>query len=715
MISLPQMHSGLMKTKSILRTVMAGLFGTTFGLALPDQAPAQTSYPMITSTYPVAVSRGTTSEVTTEGKQDFSGAYRTFFSGEGVSAEVVQEEKPGEKDKKSKLNPNKVKLRVTVDGDAPLGVRDFRVVTPQGVSSIGQLVVVDGPTTLEADQNDSPETAQELSLPVHVNGRLEKGEDVDYFRFHVEAGDAATFHVLCKRLQDRIHDLQKHADPMLVLSDASGGELASANNYYGADPLLHYRFEHAGEYLLHLRDVRYAGNGNWSYVLSISKSPYVLNLFPPAAVQGQTVELTPVGFNLGESATTSLTIPDDWPPGLRFVQIDTPGGKSNPVPLLISELPAHRATGSNTTIETAQPITLPAGISGRLAEANDVHVFAFDAKKSDRLTFELTAQALLAPLDGFLELYGPDGKPIANNDDADGKDARLDWTAPGDGTYYLSVRDLHWRGGETFIYHLSARAAEPDFSLQCDSDKAMIGPGSSTTWYVKVDRKNGFNGPVSVHVEGLPAGVTAPEVTIPEKMSQVAFVLSAAWDAPVGAANVRVVGTATAQSPDGSEKRIERVAEPLEEIYIPGGGRGNLPVLLHTVAVTQRSDLITLEPSRRTVSLKPGESVRIDVNIKRHARYTKPITLDVRLRHLGRVYGDPLPPGVSMDDSASKTLLGAGETRGHIVLKATDKAAAIKDVPISILGNVSVNFVVKISYSTPPILVTVEPKDKKAE
>ena len=43
---------------------------------------------------------------------------------------------------------------------------------------------------------------------------------MDYFRFRAEAGQTFTFEVHLRRLQDRIHDLQKHADPMLTLFDA---------------------------------------------------------------------------------------------------------------------------------------------------------------------------------------------------------------------------------------------------------------------------------------------------------------------------------------------------------------------------------------------------------------------------------------------------------------------------------------------------------------
>ena len=60
----------------------------------------------------------------------------------------------------------------------------------------------------------------------------------------------------------------------------------------------------------------------------------------------------------------------------------------------------------------------------------------------------------------------------------------------------------------------------------------MIGPGSSTAWYVHVARSNGFAGPVHVEVHGLPKGVTINPLTIPPAMTQGLLVLTAAPDAP---------------------------------------------------------------------------------------------------------------------------------------------------------------------------------------
>src|SRR6185295_4159874 len=108
----------------------------------------------------------------------------------------------------------------------------------------------------------------------------------------------------------------------------------------------------------------------------------------------------------------------------------------------------------------------------------------------------------------------------------------------------------------------------------------------------------------------------------------------------------------------------------------------------------------------KEISLKPGEEVKLDVTITRRPDYDKSVSLDVMLRHLGSIYGNPLPPGVTIDDNKSKTLIGTGN-QGHIILKAAANAAPIESVPISVLAHVSVNFVVKISYSSPVIPLSI--------
>ena len=46
------------------------------------------------------------------------------------------------------------------------------------------------------------------------------------------------------------------------------------------------------------------------------------------------------------------------------------------------------------------------------------------------------------------------------------------------------------------------------------------------------------------------------------------------------------------------------------------------------------------------------------------------MTLDPKFDHLGRIFGDTLPPGVDIDGKASKTLLTGTETRGYLTFRA---------------------------------------------
>jgi hypothetical protein len=665
--------------------------------SLTSRASAQTSYPMVTHVTPVAVQRGRTSEVTVEGQMNFAGAYKVLFEGAGVSAEVVPDATPPKPPVRS------VKLRLTVAADAAPGVREFRIATSHGVSSVGQFLVVEDPVVQESGDNNTPAKANPISPPCVVCGRFEAAEDVDCFKFHAEAGQTFTFEVHCARLQDKIHDLQKHADPMLTLYDADGRELAANDDFYFADPLLTYTFAKGGDYVIQVRDSKYDGDPRWVYALSVTDRPYVSHVYPMAANPGQAVSVEPVGSARLLKPRLTLTAPATA--GIHEVPFDIDGKKTNPTALIVSPLPQVLEQEPNDTPEQAQRIAVPCGVNGRIGARRDLDHFVFAATKGKAVRFEVKARrfgtALRSSLDSVLDVMTPKGQVLATNDDAVGKDAALVFTPPADGDYVVRLRDLNSKGGDTFVYYLECDWARPDFALRCDCDKAMIGPGSSTAWYVHVTRLNGFDGPVRIDVKGLPKGVTASGLTIPATMTQGLLVLTAAGDAPRDVADVQVVGTATA----GGET-LARRATPNEEIYLPGGGRGRFDVKLHTVAVTEPSDILKVEVSPSMVTLKPGGEVRLDVTVHRRPDYDKGVSLDVMLRHLGTIYGNPLPPGVTIDEAKSKTLLGTA-SQGHIVLKAAPNAAPVENVPVSVLAHVSVNFVVKVSYSSPAIPLTV--------
>src|SRR5262249_54274415 len=474
-----------------------------------------------------------------------------------------------------------------------------------GISSVGQLVIVDDPVVLEGGANNTPAQATSITLPCVVAGRIEVVEDVDYFKFQAEAGQTVTFELFCARLQDKIHDLQKHAKPMLTLFDAEGRELAANDTFFFADPLLSHTIAKTGTYYLQVRESTYDGDARWAYALAATNRPYVSHVYPMAGNPGKEIEVEPIGSARLKSPKVKLMPPLEL--GVQQVQIDVDGGKTNPATFIVSALPQVMEQEPNDTPEKATRITLPAGINGRIDKKRDLDHYIFKAEKGKTIQFEVKARRfgtlLNSSVHAVVELMNTKGAVLAVGDDSHGKEPLLAFTPPADGDYVLRVRDLNSKGGDSFVYYIEAPHARPDFTLKCDPDKAMIGPGSSAAWYVQVNRTSGFAGPVQIEVKGLPKEVTASPLTIPPEMTQGVIVLTALPNATHAAANVEVIGTAKIKMSDGKEETVTRIVQPTQEIYFPGGGRGLFDVNLHTVAVTDPSDILKVEVSQTKLTL----------------------------------------------------------------------------------------------------------------
>jgi hypothetical protein len=702
---------------------LAGVLCVSFSVAV-SCAFAQNSYPMLMSLKPLAVQVGATTECEVSARYNLFGAYQVFVSGSGVTGEVVPQETKPDADKPStgpmdkKPEVPKIKVRFTAAADAVPGTRSFRLATPQGASTVGTLVAVRDAIVYESGANDVQSSAQAVTLPAALCGAFEKAEDVDYFKFTVPENSASTFHVWSSRCQNKIHDLQNHSDPILALRNAGGTVLATSDNYFFADPLLHYHFATAGEYFLEIRDVRYQGNGDWQYVIEANNRPFVTNVFPPRVTPGTATRLELVGFNLPSDPTALVTLPSDMPDGLDWINLPLAGASANAAPVVVSRLPETiEFAAENNTAASAQPISLPSGVGGRIAEDGDIDCYQFECKKGDRFTFEIVARRDQSMLDPVLRVLNEQGGALVENDDLNtGRFIHADsllenWTAPADGKYVVEVHDLHLRGGPQFVYFLGVTKSEPCFVLDCDSDKTLLSPGTAGVIFVRAYRKNGFSGEVQLAVEGLPPGVTASCGRILESGRDGCIVLAAAADAPRGAANIKIVGTATVPVADPSQpsRQIVAVAEPLQEIYMPGGGRHHYPVDMHTVSVGDVMDLKSVKLSTNTVSLKPGGSQKIDVAIERREGFKGNVTLDVTYQHLGSIYGDSLPPGVKIDEKQSQTLLSGEQSQGYITLSATADAKPVENQQIAIMANVSINFVMKYTYAGEPLKVTISP------
>ena len=668
---------------------------------------------MLMSLKPVAAPAGQTSEHIIKSRYSMRGAYQVLVTGAGVRGEIVHPEvTDADQDEPPILK--EMKVRFTVDGDAQPGVRDFRIATPRGASTVGQLVIVRESVVSENGDNNSQDEAQPVTLPATLCGAIERNEDVDYFKFQAEEGQALSFHVRSQRLQDRIHDLRQHIDPILTLRNASGAALVASDNYFHGDPFIYYAFQQTGEYYLEIRDVRYQGNEYWEYSIETSSQPFVTNVYPMGLARGQSAKVQLVGYKLTQKdAFLNVAHRDAIGPQSRRLL----GAASNPAPLVISELPvfAEERDQDNDTPAGAQRLALPAGINGRIERQSDIDCFAFPAMKGERYSFEVIARRHQSGLDSHLRILAADGKQLALNDDLQlgvrsSADSVIEnWAAPADGTYVIELRDLHLRGGDEFVYFIRATRSQPYFELYLDTDKTQLAAGTAGVIFARIVRKNGFEGEVQLHVEGLPAGVqaTAGRVLV-GKSGDGCLVLESPADAQPCAANITVRGTATCALANGQTRELSAVATPYQETYQPGGGRGLWPVQLHTVAIGEPSDIRCVKLSEYDLRLQPGESKKIDVVIERAAEFDKNVTLDVTYNHLNRIYGSSLPSGVSLDKQKSKTLLTGTTTAGYLTLTAAKDAPPVERQVVPVMANVSLNFVMKATYAAQPLTITVE-------
>jgi hypothetical protein len=683
---------------------------------MPRFLAAETAYPMLMSSKPVAVQVGTSAEIIVSSRYTMAGAYQVLVTGKGVKATVEPREAKSADPKKPL---EKVKLTVTAAKDALPGVRDFRIATPQGVSTVGQIVVVRDPVIAEAAGNDTAAKAQEIKLPAVICGAIEKNEDVDYFRFHAEAGQFLSFRCRCARLEDRIHDLQTHADPILTLRRADGGTLALGDNrLYLADPSLAYHFNETGNYLLELRDIRFQGNAFWEYCLEINDRPLVENVYPLAVSSGKREKLEAAGELLSTESEIQWTAPK-LPPGIHFVELPLASGVSNPVPVIVSDLPLVReTTAANDSVAAAQVVSVPSGINGRIEHEGDLDCFAFEAKKGDVVSMEVVARRVQSGLDPTIRVLDEKGKQLAANDDLKlGKRTYSDswlenWMAPADGKYVLEIRDVHLRGGELYPYFIKLTRSQPYFELYLDSDKTQVTPGGSAALFVRIDRKNGFTGEVQLAVDGMPSDISASCGKIAaEKGQDGCVVFHADADANLQAANLRVTGTAVHPLADGKLVMLAADAISYQETYLPGGGRGHWPVATHTLAVSDPADIRGVSLSTYDIVLKPGESKKIEVTIDRAPGFSANVTLDMLMRHLNTSYANTLPPGVTLNDKDAKSLLSGSTTKGYLTLTAAKDAAPCEEQQAVVVAHVALNFVMKWTYASQPVTVRVLPKD----
>jgi hypothetical protein len=646
--------------------------------ALCDTALAQVAVgsqlpsPRLFTVTPSGAKAGTTIEMTFAGS-DLDDPQALLFTHAGIKAEPIIPPLPPPPKPDPKKDPKKpappppprppvTKFKVTIGADVPIGFYDVRLANKWGVSNPRTFVVGELKEVGEKEPNNDIDQAQRVEIGTTISGTIANAVDVDYTVFSGKKGRRLLISCTSGSMDSRLN-------PELRLFDSAGRQLAYHRPALGGDALIDAALPDDGDYYIRLCQFTYtAGSPEFFYRLNISTGPWIDAIVPPMVEPGKATELTIYGRNLPggkpdaaatmdgrplEKISATVTAPKD-PLALQrlgfsgFIspvtgmmdgfeyRLKSPGGMSNPFLLTFAQAPVVLEKDNNDTPESAQEVTLPVEIAGRIDKRGDRDWFSFSAKKGDVYMIEVYSHRLGAPTDMYFSLRNPATK--AELVQLDDMPAPLStklfynltrdppayrFVVPADGKYQLLVGS-HLADNQAephHFYRLRIAREAPDFRVvvmapdEYRPDSCVLGQGGNRNYSVFVDRRDNFKGEVALSVEGLPTGVTCPAQVVGSNLKKANLVVSAAMNAPAWTGEIKVRGTAVING-----VKVVREARSASIVW-PVQPQQNIPTLTRldrslVLAVRDKAPYsLTVSADKTTIT--HGDKVKVKLALNR--------------------------------------------------------------------------------------------------
>jgi hypothetical protein len=450
------------------------------------------------------------------------------------------------------------RLKVTVAPETPLGVYPIRVKTDGGLSNLMLLAVGQVPQAAEKEDNGSFEAAQAIDLPVVVEGQV-AGSDVDCFKFRGKKGQRILVDAACARIGSGV-------DPTLRLSTAGRSFVAANEDAPGlqGDARLVATLPEDGEYVIELSDTKYQGSGRPIYRLTVGPLPVADEVYPLGGRSGETLGLEFRGGTLPDGLVAVGAVRLSAPLGatampwrvtnqnLALIAPGEPAYDVEPIaPLALSDLPDYRESADSKEPTRA---AAPGVLNGRIDPERDEDRFAVAVEPGKGYRVGVVAAALGSALDAQLQVLGTKGAVLANGDDANippiaqglaattSPDPSVNVNVPGDlREITIVVRDLTGRGGIGYPYRIVVEPSAPGFDLVLNDPQVSIPKGGTVAVGVTVARR-GYNGPITLRLDGAPQGLTTRALPIPDGQNNGLMTISASPDVSFGAVTLDLVG-----------------------------------------------------------------------------------------------------------------------------------------------------------------------------
>ena len=460
--------------------------------------------PSLTSAVPSAVAPGKTTTVAFFG-EDLKGATELWTSFPAKVTGVSS-------DDTNRTERGKVAFQISVPKDVPVGVSAVQLAATNGVSDLHLFMIDDLPNVTKNGTNKTMASAQELKLPVAVDGNCEE-TSFDYYAFRAKKGQRVSVEVVANRLGSPL-------DPVVRLLDAAGKELVYCDDdpAVGSDARFSFTAPRTGRYFIELRDVGYQGGSKYRYRLRAGNFPLVGAPFPPGARQGTETKVMFVGRSVEGVRPVHVRVPDNAarvPLSVKF----RAGQGSGFVALAAGKFPELMEVEPDDTPETATKVLVPCVVNGRFAKPKDRDWFEFSAAKDQRLIFSGRTRSLGSPCDLFMRLFRAEGKPLAEADISGANEGTLTNKFNQAGTYRLLVEELN-RGGEPdFVYRIEIGLFRPGFTLSLETNRVVAASNDSFEIKVTAARRE-YEAPITLSLVGLDDDFALENNVIAEKKNE---------------------------------------------------------------------------------------------------------------------------------------------------------------------------------------------------
>ena len=525
---------------------LVSLLATT---SLLTVSVAEASAPSTSYIFPAGAQRGTTVKVIVgghylhekcpfelvgpgiQGSKELVRAERTiWFEGPRIPMPASQ---AGESYPKDQLGT------ITVAPDARTGHRYYHVWTSQGVAPSRKFVIGHLPEIVEKEIDGRP-IPTPVTLPVTINGRIFPREDVDVWTFTGKRGTSYICEVNASRIGSPL-------DSRLEILGPDGNRVAENTDHFGSDSYLRFTAPTDGTYRVRIHDIKFGGLQHYVYRLTISDGPWVEHTYPLGVQRGTTARLQLLGQRLpGKPVALDIPAKVTSPFGHR---VTIGNSETNTFSLAVSEHKNVLESDSNDTPQTAQAISLPAVLNGRIESVGDVDHWSFEGKKDQVYAFDLKAARLRTPLDATVSIFDAAGKKVGGADDSNKQtDPSFSFKLPADGRYTIAVAEqLAGRGGQNFLYRLEIAAPTqpmPGFRLKLTGNVLTLNRGVEAKYKVNAQRVGGFNEEITLTLENLPEGVTVTGNKIPKGKNVTELKLKTTKDAKIVVRRIKMIGKA---------------------------------------------------------------------------------------------------------------------------------------------------------------------------